>query len=72
MSTPTTQPQTPAEAEARSLGFRPITEAYSSVENHMMNRAIEQLESGGIPYRLVRVWNGIEIWRQGAQEVDDE
>lgn len=56
-------PLTPEQQEAVAAGYGQLTTSYSSNEEHMMTRAIQQLEKSNIPIRLVKDQIGTQIWR---------
>lgn len=58
----TLSPITPEQAEA--AGLRPISDAYKVGEEGLLAAACEDLERGGVPFRLVKVAGGLEIWRK--------
>ncbi len=47
-----------------ALGYVPIAGPYSSKTRWMADRVMADLTAGHIPCVLVRVSDGIEVWRQ--------
>ena len=60
-------------AEAKALGYRPLTSVYRlQTERKMLAAVLADMSAGGIETVLVEVPHGVEVWRLGGVGLDDE
>jgi hypothetical protein len=55
---------------ARELGYGPLTDPYNEREEWMLTNAMRQL--AGIDFCCVGTIVGIELWRKGIREVNND
>lgn len=62
-------PQESGEIQAR--GWNRMTASYRPAEYWMLERAVSDMDRGGIFYKLIRFNDGVQIWRKGGVVMDD-
>ena len=56
---------------AEKLGFKALTSSYQKSEETMMENAMANLRAGGIEHCLVKLPDGLEIWRRGYTPLNE-
>jgi hypothetical protein len=53
--------------EARAAGYCAMTAAYHlPAEQWMLDAVVNDMRRGKVDHVLVRVWNGVEVWRRAS------
>lgn len=51
-------------AQAEKDGYKPITYAYGTAEQHMLDKVEADMKRGNVDFVLVETEEGKEVWRK--------